>query len=292
MIIRFLDNLIVKLLYVAEKPQMDLNTSWVEEGLIEEEVYDEEDEDEEDGEEEEEDDDDEDLDDSTEIPSTSYSVYRKKYNLLLERCNAIQQDNELLVSRVKEVKKLWKRGLRERRLLVSKLDSYGDNFRNVPIVFPVEEEVVKKVKDNRLKRGLDESSTGTAGRGRKQKGDKEKRPRDPLLPKRPQNPFFQFCKEKRETVAQDVFRSQGVNLTKKELTKILANQWNSLDSSGKTVRKIVLQLILRLFPCIFSSLIKFISFALAVTVLVRTRMRCWNIKDTVNIEYFAGDKGR
>ena len=270
---------------------MDLNSAWVEEGLIEEEVYEEEEEEDDDVEEEEVDDEDDDLDDSTEIPSTSYSVYRKKYNLLLERCNAIQQDNELLVSRVKEVKKLWKRGLRERRLLVNKLDSYGDNFRNVPIVFPVEEEVVKKVKDNRLKRGLDESSTGTGGRGRKPKGDKEKRPRDPLLPKRPQNPFFQFCKEKRETVAQDVFRSQGVNLTKKELTKILANQWNSLDSNGKTVRRIILFADIEIISLYFSSLIKLISFALAVTVLVRTRLRCWNIKDTVNMKYFARDKG-
>ena len=113
-------------------------------------------------------------------------------------------------------------------------DSYGDNFRNVPIVFPVEEEVPKKVKDKKLRRGL-EDSTGTSGRGRKQRGDKEKTPRDPNLPKRPQNPFFQFRKEKRDTVAQDVFKSQGVNLTKKELTKILANQWNSLDSNEKMV---------------------------------------------------------
>ena len=40
----------------------------------------------------------------------------------------------------------------------------------------------------------------------------------------------------------------------------------------------------------FLSLMKLISFGLAVTVLVRTRMRCWNIKDSqsVNMEYFAG----
>ena len=161
-------------------------------------------------------------------------MYHKKYNLLLERCTAIQQDNQLLVSRVKEVKKLWKRGLRERKLIINKLDTFGDNFRNVPIVFPVEDEVAKKVKDKKVRRGLEDSSA-TSGRGRKHKGDKEKPPRDPNLPKRPQNPFFQFCKEKRDTVAQDVFRSQGVNLTKKELTKILANQWNSLDSNEKMV---------------------------------------------------------
>jgi len=218
---------------------MDLNNTWGEEEIVEDETYEDDDEEEEEDDEvemgdDEVEDDDEDLDSSTEMTSLSYSVYRKKYNLLLERCSAIQQDNELLVSRVKEVNKLCKRGLRERKLLINKLDSYGDNFRNVPIVFPVEEEVAKKVKDKKLKRGLEES-TGTSGRGRKQRGDKDKPARDPNLPKRPQNPFFQFCKEKRDTVAQDVFTGQGVNLTKKELTKILANQWNSLDSNDKMI---------------------------------------------------------
>ena len=218
---------------------MDLNSTWEEEEQLDDDTFEEE-EIEEMGDDDAEDDEDEeeDLDDSTEIPSTSYSVYRKKYSLLLERCNAIQQDNELLVSRVKEVRKLWKRGLRERRLIVNKLDSYGDNFRNVPLVFPTEDESSKKLKDKKMKKGIggDEGSSGSgSGRGRKSKGDKEKAPRDPNLPKRPQNPFFQYCKEKREAVAQEVYQSQGVNLTKKELTKMLANQWNTLDSNEKMV---------------------------------------------------------
>ena len=179
-------------------------------------------------------DDEEELDDSTEIPDTaSYSVYRRKYNLLLERVNAIEQDNELLVSRVSEVKKLWKKSLRERRLIINKLDTYNDNFRNVQIVLPHEEEQ-KKPKDKKLKKGAaEEGGSGGSGRGRKSKADKVLK--DPNLPKRPQNPFFQFCKEKRDEVSQEVLHSQGVNLTKKELTKILANQWNSLDNDEKQV---------------------------------------------------------
>ena len=180
-------------------------------------------------------DDEEELDDSTEIPDTaSYSVYRRKYNLLLERVNAIEQDNELLVSRVSEVKKLWKKSLRERRLIINKLDTYNDNFRNVQIVLPHEEEPSKKLKDKKLKKGAaEEGGSGGSGRGRKSKADKVLK--DPNLPKRPQNPFFQFCKEKRDEVSQEVLHSQGVNLTKKELTKILANQWNSLDNDEKQV---------------------------------------------------------
>ena len=77
------------------------------------------------------------------------------------------------------------------------------------------------------------------GQGRGRRRNKDKPPRDPNLPKRPQNPFFQYCKEKREVVAQDVFKNQNINLTKKELTKILANQWNSLDATAKQVKKLV-----------------------------------------------------
>merc|ERR1719350_453072 len=201
--------------------------------MLEDDGFEEEDEDvemgEEDGEEE------DDLDESRDAPQLS--VYRKKYNLLLERCRAIEQDNDLLVSRVREVKKLWKKGRVERRFLINRLDSHGDNFRNVPITFPVEDDSAKKLKDKKIKKlnSHEEPSSSGSGRGRRPKSDKEKPPRDPNLPKRPQNPFFQYCKEKREVVAQDVFRNQGVNLTKKELTKILANQWNSLDATAKQI---------------------------------------------------------
>eukprot|EP00092_Neocalanus_flemingeri_P015612 GFUD01016900.1.p1 GENE.GFUD01016900.1~~GFUD01016900.1.p1 ORF type:complete len:280 (-),score=92.63 GFUD01016900.1:75-914(-) len=210
-----------------------MNNSWDEEDILEDDAFEEEEEDADIGEEEGEEEDD--LDESRDVPS--YSVYRKKYNLLLERCRAIQQDNELLVSRVKEVKKLWKRGRKERKFLINRLDSHGDNFRNVPITFPIEDDSAKKLKDKKMKKlnSLEEPISSGSGRGRKQKRDKEKIPRDPNLPKRPQNPFFQYCKEKREVVAQEVYQSQGVNLTKKELTKILANQWNSLESNDKLI---------------------------------------------------------
>lgn len=219
---------------------MDLNNTWDDEDQLDEEdtFEDEELEDLNDEDGDCGDDDEDDLDDSTEpVPSTSYSVYRRKYLLLLERCRAIQQDNELLVSRVAEVRRLWKRGLRERRLIINRLDTYGDNFRNVPLVIPAEEESSKKMKDKRLKKAGNggNDDVGGSSRGRKHKGDKDKPPRDPNLPKRPQNPFFQFCKEKRDEVAQEVLHAEGVNLSKKELTKLLANRWNTLDSNDKMI---------------------------------------------------------
>merc|ERR1719300_1297713 len=113
----------------------------------------------------------------------------KKYNLLLERCNAIQQDNELFGSRVKEVKKLRKKSLRERRLLINRLDSHGDNFRNIPVTFPFsQDENLKKAKDKKVKKSGNSDEPGPSGRGRKPKSEKEKPARDPNLPKRPQKP--------------------------------------------------------------------------------------------------------
>ena len=226
--------------------EQSLNTTWEEEeneDQLDEDVFEEEDIDDlnEDNDAEEDEDDEDDLDDSSEAVSmSSYSVYRRKYMLLMERINAIKQDNEVVARRIKEVKKLWKKSLKERRLIINKLDTYGDNFRNVPLVFPAEDETNKKIKDRKLKRlaNSEEPLPGGSGRGRKTKGDKEKPPRDPNLPKRPQNPFFQYCKEKREEVAKEVLNTQGINLTKKELTKILANQWNTLDSDDKMVRQL------------------------------------------------------
>lgn len=223
--------------------EQSLNTTWEEEeneDQLDEDVFEEEDIDDlnEDNDAEEDEDDEDDLDDSSEaVPMSSYSVYRRKYMLLMERINAIKQDNEVVARRIKEVKKLWKKSLKERRLIINKLDTYGDNFRNVPLVFPAEDETSKKIKDRKLKRlaNSEEPLPGGSGRGRKTKGDKEKPPRDPNLPKRPQNPFFQYCKEKREEVAKEVLNTQGINLTKKELTKILANQWNTLDSDDKMI---------------------------------------------------------
>ena len=227
--------------------EQELNNTWEDEedeDQLDEDVFEEEDIDDmnEDAEDEE-DDEEDDLDDSSEaMPRPSYSVYRRKYMLLMERINAIKQDNEVVARRIKEVKQLWKKSLKERRLLITKLDTYGDNFRNVPIVFPAEDETNKKMKERKLKRlaNGEEPLPGGSGRGRKTKGDKDKPPRDPNLPKRPQNPFFQYCKEKREEVAKEVLDTQGINLTKKELTKILANQWNTLDSDEKMVRHVLI----------------------------------------------------
>jgi len=72
--------------------------------------------------------------------------YEKKYYALLRRCESIQQSNEQMQNRLSHVKKLLRRTRRERRFLMKRLDLYGDNYRNVPLTFSVEDDNEDSVK--------------------------------------------------------------------------------------------------------------------------------------------------
>ncbi|KAL0278755.1 UNVERIFIED_CONTAM: hypothetical protein PYX00_000480 [Menopon gallinae] len=56
-------------------------------------------------------------------------TYRRKYQMLLERCEVLQQDNERLVHRIQQVYKYTRQVRKERKFLMDRLDNYGDNWR-------------------------------------------------------------------------------------------------------------------------------------------------------------------
>ncbi|EEB12162.1 conserved hypothetical protein [Pediculus humanus corporis] len=56
-------------------------------------------------------------------------IYRRKYQMLLERCEVLQQDNERLVHRIQEVYKYTRQVRKERKFLIDRLDGHGDNWR-------------------------------------------------------------------------------------------------------------------------------------------------------------------
>jgi len=170
---------------------------------------------------------DEDPDTSLEYPKPSYSVYKRKHQLLLERMNAMNQDTEIMVYRITKMKQLLADGMKERSFLMTELDARGDNYKTIPVTNPYTEPESKKK----------ESGGGSERKGKKAKGDKEKL-RDPDLPKRPQNPFFQFCKEQRDAVSDEVFELENIHLSKKELTKRLATRWNLLNTDQKQIYNI------------------------------------------------------
>lgn len=76
---------------------------------------------------------------------------------------------------------------------------------------------------------------GRKGGGAGSKRKTAKAPVDPLAPKRPANPFFQFCQEQRTPVLESLVACNLAEPTKQEVTKQLAIRWNALDSAEKKV---------------------------------------------------------
>ncbi|KAK3908203.1 TCF3 fusion partner-like protein [Frankliniella fusca] len=203
-----------------------------------------------------------------EVDAEEEDVYRRKYQLLLERCEVLQQDNERLVHRAQQVKKLLRRIRRERKILMERLDTYGDNWRNVPITFERDEimtpqQPIKKEKTStpgtggkaggaaaknqgtgeKGRKNANNNSTGTpnttsSSKRKTAKGDKPEK--DPNAPKRPANPFLQFCQEQRPlaVTAAGLERASGNSegeTSKQEITRQLASKWNTLAPEDKKV---------------------------------------------------------
>ncbi|TRY75159.1 hypothetical protein TCAL_08377 [Tigriopus californicus] len=160
-------------------------------------------------------------------------------------------DNEHLANRIYEIQTLIKKERRKKRLLMMKLDQIGDNYRNVPIIMPPKE--VENFQLAMASGGLygkgDKNASGAPKRkpGRPPKGPvgrppkKPKEGKDPNLPKRPQNPFFQYCQEQRARVHREYQREQNVELSKKELTKILAQRWHEMGSEQKKIYNLLFE---------------------------------------------------
>lgn len=73
----------------------------------------------------------------------------------------------------------------------------------------------------------------------KKKPTKSEKPeRDPNAPKRPANPFFQFCQEQRTIVMERLnseLKPGEPEPSKQELTRQLAIKWKTLTSEDKQV---------------------------------------------------------
>lgn len=68
--------------------------------------------------------------------------------------------------------------------------------------------------------------------GKRREGRGEK---DPNAPKRPANPFFQFCQEQRPIVLDHMIMQGKGEPSKQDLTKQLAANWNVLSRKDKKV---------------------------------------------------------
>ncbi|KAK4321637.1 hypothetical protein Pmani_007584 [Petrolisthes manimaculis] len=180
--------------------------------------------------------------------------YYKKHNSILRRCSSIQKENEMLVNRVYQVKKIVRRLRKERKFLMEELDKRGDNYRSLPLTIAIEEEekafpLPQASQSSSLPAlGRPRSSGVTSGGKKQSHGKREKTERDPAAPKRASNAFVHFCQEQRDVIAAaplppsspsssttTTTTTAGRPLDKKQLTRLLATRWNALAEDDKKV---------------------------------------------------------
>ncbi|KAI4480783.1 PREDICTED: non-histone protein 10 [Polistes canadensis] len=160
-----------------------------------------------------------------------FDVYKRKYQMLLDRCEILQQENERLVFRIQKIRKLLKRTRKEKKFLIDRLDQHGDRWREAPMGVLEENSVFQSTmkQEKGTKVAPNNSKEDKPKKATKRKGTKA----DPNAPKRPANPFFQFCQEQRPRVMERL--AGDPEPSKQELTRQLATTWKSLSSEDKKV---------------------------------------------------------
>ncbi|XP_014219510.1 non-histone protein 10 [Copidosoma floridanum] len=163
--------------------------------------------------------------DYDELETEEVDIYKHKSQLLALRCEILQQENERLVHRIQLARKLLKRTKKEKKYLVNRLDKHGDDWKEVPLGVQEENSVFQSSPQPAVNNAKEEKTK----KGSKKKGAKA----DPSAPKRPANPFFQFCQEQRPRVMERL--AGEPEPSKQELTRQLATTWRSLSSDDKKV---------------------------------------------------------
>ncbi|XP_060523305.1 uncharacterized protein LOC132700161 [Cylas formicarius] len=175
-------------------------------------------------------------------------LYYNKYKLLLEECAQLQRSNEILVFRIQEVNKITKRRYKEVKFFRHRLlNNYGEDWSVIPPddFSDVEQEErpqqllpKDKIKQEKSEDKQEEKTEKQRGSKRTPKKKSGKAEKDPNAPKRPSNPFFQFCQEQRQILLEQInaeLKPGEVEPTKQELTRQLAIKWKSLSVPDKKV---------------------------------------------------------
>lgn len=129
------------------------------------------------------------------------------------------------------------------------LNNYAENWTVIPNLDLIKEEEdtkpthlhgkVSKIKDEPLDNVTDEKPlTVKPTPVKKPKRKSGKSEKDPNAPKRPSNPFFQFCQEQRQILMEQLnaeLKPGEAEPTKQELTRQLAIKWKSLSLPDKKV---------------------------------------------------------
>lgn len=194
-------------------------------------------------------------------------AYYKKYQLLMERCEFIQKSNERLVFRLQQVKTIIKRRYAQIDMLKERLNErYNEDWAEIPrdsAYYLLGEEgldtkppatlAISNTNANTLAAStapikvelkVEECSGDTSANRdtkpaapiRKPVKRKSNREKDPNAPKRPSNPFFQYCQDQRQNLMEELaadLKPGECEPSKQELTRQLAIRWKSMSLNDK-----------------------------------------------------------
>nr|CAI5858331.1 unnamed protein product [Callosobruchus analis] len=179
------------------------------------------------------------------VDNQEKDLYYKKYKLLLEECSQLQRANEILVFRIQEVNKITKRRIKDVKFLKHRLlQNYDEDWSVIPNNEVVHEEDDKKavphliMKERVKEEKIDDDKPEKKIVKKPTKRKAVRTERDPNAPKRPSNPFFQFCQEQRQILMEQItseLKPGEVEPTKQELTRQLALKWKTLSGQDKKV---------------------------------------------------------
>lgn len=192
-------------------------------------------------------------------------AYYKKYQLLMERCEFIQKSNERLVFRLQQVKTIIKRRYAQIDMLKERLNErYNEDWADIPrdseyyllgeeeldgkpAILPSMNSTTNANSTSATSIKMEAKSEDTADGDKNAKPTppvkkpvkrKSNRERDPNAPKRPSNPFFQYCLDQRQNLMEELaadLQPGECEPSKQELTRQLAIRWKSMSIDDKKI---------------------------------------------------------
>jgi non-histone protein 10 len=162
------------------------------------------------------------------FPANEESKYKQKCKDLKRRIREIETHNETVAISIERAKRSIQRIRLERALLEEKLeertnvkvqDSEGSPS---PPGSPIQHDLIKKHLHPPTKK---ETRSDTP------KAKKPAAPRDPNLPKRPQNAYIIFCDREKDRIRDELEKSNPGGAH--DLTRALADAWKALGQKGR-----------------------------------------------------------
>lgn len=168
----------------------------------------------------------------------SSSYWKKKYTLLLKKTEDVEKQNLRMLNRLHQIVRISKRQVNEKRFLMKRLDSYGDDYKKIDFFqsLAICNALLEPVNHNQPKlsiprlKDLSTSSIKVSKKKIKKSINTSNTKQKPNGPKKPLNAFLWFCQEQREIILN---RCPG--MSHQELTKQLSVTWNTLEEKEKEV---------------------------------------------------------